>query len=50
MTLRTTSTHQTKLKKIMIKQKHVIQIIFHANEETHPRPSFQELMVFIYVK
>ena len=27
-----TSTHQTKLKKILIKQKHVIRIIFHVNE------------------
>ena len=35
-----TSTRQTKLKKILIKQKHVIQIIFHVNEETCPKPSF----------
>ena len=45
-----TSTRQTKLKKILIKQKHVIRIIFHVNEETRPRPSFQELIVLIYVK
>ena len=32
-----TSTRQTKLKKILIKQKYVIQIIFHVNEETRPR-------------
>ena len=32
-----TSTRQTKLKKILIKQKYVIQIIFHVNEETGPR-------------
>ena len=29
-----TSTRQTKLKKILSKQKHVIRIIFHVNEET----------------
>ena len=45
-----TSTRQTKLKKILIKQKHVIRIIFHVNEETRPRPSFQELILLIYVK
>ena len=44
------STRQTKLKKIMIKQKHVIRIIFHVNKETRPRPSFQELILLIYVK
>ena len=44
-----TSTRQTKLKKILIKQRHVIRIIFHVNEETRP-PSFQELIVLIYVK
>ena len=44
------STRQTKLKKILIKQKHVIRIIFHVNEETRPRPSFQELILLIYVK
>ena len=45
-----TSTRQTKLKKILIKQKHVIRIIFHVNEETCPRPSFQESILLIYVK
>ena len=45
-----TSTRQTKLKKILIKQKHVIRIMFHVNEETRLRPSFQELIVLIYVK
>ena len=39
------STRQTKLKKILIKQKHVIQIIFYVNEETRARPSFQELNI-----
>ena len=39
-----TSTHQIKLKKILIKQKHVIWIVFYVNEETRPRLSFQELM------
>ena len=37
------STRQIKLKKILIKQKHVIQIMFQVNEETRARPSFQEL-------
>ena len=37
------STRQTKLKKILIKQEHVIRIIFYVNEETRARPSFQEL-------
>ena len=37
------STRQTKLQKILIKQKHVIRIIFYVNEETRTRPSFQEL-------
>ena len=45
-----TSTRQTELKKILIKQKHVIRIIFHVNEETRPRPSFQESILLIYVK
>ena len=45
-----TSTRQTKLNKILIKQKHVIWIIFHENEETRPRPSFQESSLLIYVK
>ena len=43
------STSQTKLKKILIEQKHVIQIICHVNEKTRPRPSFQEL-ILIYSK
>ena len=34
-----TSTRQTKLKKILIKQKHAIQVIFHVNDETRPSPS-----------
>ena len=38
-----TDTLQTKLNKILIKQKHGIQIIFYLNEETCPRPSFHEL-------
>ena len=38
-----TSTYQTKLKKILIKQNHVIRIIFHVNEETRPRPSFLDV-------
>ena len=37
-----TGTLQTKTKKTMIKQKHLIRIIFYVNEETRPRPSFQE--------
>ena len=45
-----TSTRQTKLKKLLIKQKHAIQIIFHVNDETRPSPSFQELTLLIYVK
>ena len=40
------STRQTKLKKILIKQKDVIRIIFYANEETRARPSFQELHIY----
>ena len=39
------STRQTKLKKILIKQKHVIRIIFYVNEETRARPSFLELII-----
>ena len=39
------STRQTKLKKIWIKQKHVIRIIFYVNEETRARPSFRELNI-----
>ena len=38
------SPRQTKPKKLLIKQRHVIQIIFHVNEETRPRPSFHELI------
>ena len=38
------SPRQTKLKKILIKQKRVNQIIFHVNEETRPRPPFHELI------
>ena len=45
-----TSTRETKLKKILINQEHVIQIIFHVNEETRTRPSFQELLLSMYVK
>ena len=37
-----TGTLQTKTKKTMIKEKHSIRIIFYVNEETRPRPSFQE--------
>ena len=37
------STRQIKLKKILIKQKHVIRIMFQVNEETRARRSFQEL-------
>ena len=37
------STHQIKLKKTLIKQKHVIRIIFQVNEKTRAGPSFQEL-------
>ena len=44
------STHQTKLKKILGKQKHVIRIIFYVNEEARPRPSSQELILLTYVK
>ena len=44
-----TSSRQTKLKKILMKQKYVIRIIFHVNEKTRPRP-FQELIRLIYVK
>ena len=39
------STRQTKLKKILIKQKDVIRIIFYENEETRARPSFRELNI-----
>ena len=45
-----TTTRQTRLKKIVIKQKYVIQIIFYVNEETCQRPPFQELILLIYVK
>ena len=45
-----TSTRQTKLKRILIEQKHVIRVIFHVNEETCARPSFQELMLLIWIK
>ena len=45
-----TTTRQTKVKKILIKQKYVIQIIFYVNEETCQRPPFQELILLIYVK
>ena len=44
------STRETKLKKILINQEDVIRIIFHVNEETCPRPSFQELLLSMYVK
>ena len=44
------TTCQTKLKKILIKQKHVIRIIFHVNKEACPRPSFQELILLIHAK
>ena len=37
------STRQIKLKKILIKEKHAIRIIFQINEETRARSSFQEL-------
>ena len=43
-------TRQTKLKKILIKKKHVIRTIFHVNEETRPGQSFQDLMLLIYVE
>ena len=39
------SSRQTKLKEILIKQKHVIRIIFYVNNKTHARPSFQELNI-----
>ena len=39
------STRQSKLRKILTEQKHVIQIIFYVNEETCARPSFQELNI-----
>ena len=45
-----TRNRQTNLKKLLINQKYVIRIIFHANEGTRPRPSFQELVLLIYVK
>ena len=35
---------------MLIKEKHVTQIIFHVKEKTCPRPSFQELIIMIYVK
>ena len=38
-------TRQTKLKKVLIKQKHVIRIILYVNEETHARQLFQELNI-----
>ena len=34
-----TGTRQIKLKKILIKQKYAIQIIFYLNEETRPSPA-----------
>ena len=37
------STRQINPKKTLIKQKHVIRIIFQVNEETRAGPSFQEL-------
>ena len=45
-----TSTRLTKLKKILIKQKQVIRIIFHVNEKTRPRLLFPELLLLRYVK
>ena len=46
-----TSTHQTKLKKMLIKPEHVINTnLIYLNEKTHPRPSFQELILLIYAK
>ena len=39
-----TSTCQTKLEQILIR------IIFHVNEETRSRPSFQELILLVYGK
>ena len=45
-----TRNRQTNLKKLLINQKYVIRIIFHANEGTRPRASFQELILLIYVK
>ena len=36
---------QTKLKKILVNQKHVIRIIFYVNNKTDARPSFQELNI-----
>ena len=45
-----TRNRQTNLKKLLINQKFVIQIMFHTNEGTPPRPSFQELILLIYVK
>ena len=38
-------TRQTKLNKILIKQKHVIHIMFEVNEETRARPLFRELNI-----
>ena len=39
------TTRETKLKTILIQQKHVIRIIFYVNEETRAGPSFQELNI-----
>ena len=44
------TTRLTKLKKILIKKKYVIQIVFYVNDETRPRPPFQELILLIYAK
>ena len=41
------STNQTKLTKILTKQKHVVRIIFDINKQTHARPLFKELNAFI---
>ena len=43
-----TSTRQTRLKKMLIMQKHVIRIVFYVNEETRPRPIlFQEMILLM---
>ena len=37
------SSSQTKLKKMLTKQRHVAQVIFNVNKETSTRPLFKEL-------
>ena len=37
------STSQTKLKKILTKQKHAVRIIYHKEKKAHARPLLEEI-------